>query len=64
MYGGTVHELAVKPGLHTAYLSVTGSSNNILVSGLFGKKMCVGDVEAGNLAPAEPGHREPGASNG
>lgn len=62
MYDGTVQPLAVKPGLHSAFLSVTGQSNSILVSGLAGRAMCIGDAEAGNLAPVEPGQSGPGAS--
>ncbi len=61
MYGGSVKELAVRPGLHSAYLSVTGPANSIVVSGLFDSTICIGDVEAGNLAPATPGHGEAGA---
>lgn len=54
-YGRTVRQLAVEPGLHAGYLHVAGSASRIVVSGLGGIKMCVGDVEAGNVGPANAG---------
>lgn len=50
-YGQTVTELKVRYGLHAAYLPVSGSAGRVVVSDLGGAKMCVGDVEAGVLAP-------------
>jgi len=46
-----VRELAVKPGLHSAYLSVLGTARGIAVTGVSGQALCVGDVEAGNPQP-------------
>ena len=54
-YGHTVQRLAVEPGLHAGFLHVLGSARGIVVSGLGGIKMCVGDVEAGNIGPANAG---------
>lgn len=50
-YGGAVQSLNVLPGLHSGYLPVTGRSATVVVSGLSGVGLCVGDVEAGLLGP-------------
>ncbi|MDR2986792.1 MAG: hypothetical protein LBV34_18335, partial [Nocardiopsaceae bacterium] len=50
-YGGTRLKLTVRPGLHTAYLPVSGSAPGITVSGLDGNKICIGDAEAGSASP-------------
>jgi len=55
VYGDIAQELTVRHGLHAAYLPVTGSASTITVTGLRGHKMCVGDAEAGTVAPALPG---------
>lgn len=54
-YGRFVLPLAVRPGLHSGFLPITGAAYKIVVSGLGGTHMCVGDVEAGNLGPATTG---------
>ena len=59
VYGTMAQELTVRHGLHTAYLPVTGSANNVTVTGLGGSKMCVGDAEAGTVAPAVSGQEQP-----
>ncbi len=53
--GGGIHDVAVKPGLHTAYVSITGSVNHVTVQALGGGVMCIGDAQAGNLGPDEAG---------
>jgi hypothetical protein len=53
--GGGVQDVAVKPGLHTAYVSITGSVNHVTVQALGGGAMCIGDAQAGNLGPNEAG---------
>jgi hypothetical protein len=50
-YGSTTQELAVRPGLHTAYLPVRGPAARITVSGLAGSQICIGDAEAGSALP-------------
>jgi hypothetical protein len=52
-YGGTTQQLAVRPGLHTAFLPVSGSAARITISGLAGNKICVGDAEAGSARPSK-----------
>ncbi len=54
-YGGKLFELAIRPGLHAAYLPVTGRAKSIIVTGMDGTRMCVGDAEAGSFAPVAPG---------
>ncbi|HEX9066904.1 MAG TPA: hypothetical protein VF843_17470 [Streptosporangiaceae bacterium] len=50
-YAGTVQGLSVRPGLHSAYLPVSGSATGITVTVLGGTPLCVGDVEAGRPGP-------------
>ena len=50
-YGKSVQPLKVLHGLHSAYLPISGSASNIIVRGLSSPQMCIGDVEAGGLAP-------------
>jgi hypothetical protein len=52
-YGGATQRLVVLPGLHTAYLPVSGSAARITVSGLAGNKICIGDAEAGSARPSK-----------
>jgi hypothetical protein len=54
-YRGGTHNVAVKPGLHTAYVDITGSVSQVTVRSLGGGGMCVGDAEAGNLAANQTG---------
>ena len=50
-YGNTVQALGVTHGLHSAYLPISGSVSSIVIAGLSSPEMCIGDVEAGALAP-------------
>jgi hypothetical protein len=50
-YGTIRRRLAVLPGIHSAYLPVSGSVSSFVVSGLGGKRMCVGAAESGRLVP-------------
>ena len=52
-YGSTRQELQVRPGLHSAFLPVSGSAARITVSGLAGGKICIGDAEAGSALPVQ-----------
>jgi hypothetical protein len=52
-YGSTQQVLRVLPGLHTAFLPVSGSAPSITVSGLAGNKICIGDAEAGTALPSK-----------
>ncbi|HEX2322113.1 MAG TPA: hypothetical protein VHJ18_24290 [Streptosporangiaceae bacterium] len=58
-YGGVKQELAVRPGLHTAFLPVSGSAPRITVSGLVGKQICIGDAEAGSPRPLRSPREQP-----
>ena len=58
-YGGVKQELAVRPGLHTAFLPVSGSAPRITVSGLVGKQICIGDAEAGSPRPLRSPQEQP-----
>jgi len=51
-YGSSQQVLRVLPGLHTAFLPVSGSAPRITVSGLAGHKICIGDAEAGTALPS------------
>jgi len=54
-YPGDVETLAVKPGLHTGYVPISGSVRRIRVDTIGGGGLCIGDVQAGNLAPNQLG---------
>ena len=53
--GGGIKDVAVQPGLHTAYVSITGSVDHVTVQALGGGAMCIGDAQAGNLSPDQAG---------
>lgn len=58
-YGTTQRTLKVLPGLHSAFLPVSGSVHSVVIGG-FGKiHMCVGDAEAGVLVAAAGGSTIP-----
>jgi len=50
-YGKSVRSFEVTHGLHSAYMPISGSASKIVVSGLSGPDMCIGDVEAGAFGP-------------
>ncbi len=54
-YSGGVETLAVKSGLHTGYVPISGSVCRIRVDTIGGGGLCIGDVQAGNLAPDQLG---------
>jgi hypothetical protein len=58
-YGSTQQVLRVLPGLHTAFLPVSGSAPRITVSGLAGNKICIGDAEAGAALPSKSNKTQP-----
>lgn len=58
-FGSTERTLTVKPGLHSAYLAVSGQASQIIVQNLSAGRMCIGDAQAGNLAPATAGKALP-----
>jgi hypothetical protein len=49
-YRGVVSQFVAAPGLNSVYLQVTGSASGVTVTAA--GALCVGDVEAGNLAPS------------
>jgi hypothetical protein len=54
-YGSIWKNLDVRPGLHSAYMPVTGSVRTITIGGLGSNTMCIGDAEAGTLMQAQAG---------
>jgi hypothetical protein len=53
-YPGGIQDVTVKPGLHSAYVSVTGSVDQVIVQAR-GGGLCIGDAQAGNLGPDQAG---------
>jgi hypothetical protein len=50
-YGGIRHQLALQPGTHNAYLSVSGNVTHFKVAGLGQNHLCITGAEAGQLVP-------------
>ena len=50
-YGQAVRTLDVRPGLHTGYVSVSGTVSSVVIKSSGVGRMCVGDVQVGSLAP-------------
>jgi hypothetical protein len=50
-YGHTRQSLVLRYGLHSAYLPITGSVTQLVVSGVAGAPICIGDAEAGSIGP-------------
>lgn len=48
-YGGVAHQLALQPGTHNAYVSVSGIVTRFTVAGLGQNHLCVGAAEAGQF---------------
>ena len=63
-FGDLTRTLAVERGLHTAYLSVTGSVNYVIVRPGGTSGVCIGDVQAGNLGPDPLGRVLPPPASG
>ncbi len=63
-FGDVTRSLAVERGLHTAYLSVTGSVNHVVVRPGGTSGVCVGDAQAGNLGPDPLGRVLPPPASG
>jgi hypothetical protein len=53
-YGNVLHQLAVAPGTHSAYLSVSGDVQRFAVIGLGATGLCITTAEAGQLVPFGP----------
>jgi hypothetical protein len=62
-YPGGTMDVAVKPGLHTAFASVKGSVSQVTVRSLGGGAICVGDAQAGNLQANQTAPVIPAASS-
>jgi hypothetical protein len=54
-YGDRTRTLAVRPGVHSGYVPISGRADGVVISGLGGARMCVGDVQAGDLGPGPGG---------
>ena len=50
-YGDSAQRLYLSPGLHNAYLQVTGAVTALAIDGQNAKYLCVGSAEAGQLVP-------------
>jgi hypothetical protein len=50
-FGHRVQQLVLRPGLHTAFLTVTGVAASVRITGVSGTALCVGDAEAGFPGP-------------
>lgn len=60
-YGATFSSVEVEPGLHSAYLTESGSVSSLVIGG-FGKvHLCVGDAEAGVVVASGTGPTIPAA---
>ena len=62
-FGSTDQTLTVKPGLHSAYLKVTGQASQIIVQNLSQGKICIGDAQAGYLVANTSGKALPPISH-
>lgn len=62
-FGSTEQTMTVKPGLHSAYLAVSGQASKVVIDNLSAGKICIGDAQAGNLAPSTSGKVLPPISN-
>ncbi len=51
-YGGSEQPITLRPGLHSGYLPVSGKALRVVIQDIGGDRLCVGDVEAGNIGPA------------
>jgi hypothetical protein len=51
LYGGTAEVIAVRHGLNSAYMPVSGTAPSVAVTDPSGGGLCIGDVEVGALAP-------------
>jgi hypothetical protein len=54
-YQGGIETLAVQPGLHTGYVPISASISRFMVDTIGGGGLCIGDAQAGNLAPSKLG---------
>jgi hypothetical protein len=61
-YGNEVRSFAVQPGLHSAYLAVTGSAAQIEVQGAALPNVCLSDAQAGIYAASTQPAQSPGLS--
>jgi hypothetical protein len=51
-YGSVVQRFAIEVGLHSVYLPVTGVATKVSVTLPGPGSVCIGDAQAGNLAPS------------
>jgi len=61
-YGGSARPLLLRAGLHSAYFPVRGAADSVTVSGPAISGLCVGDMQAGIIAPSSSGPVIPAAS--
>ena len=63
-YGGSDQPVTLRPGLHSGYLPIRGKASRVVIRDIGGDRLCVGDVEAGNIGPAAFGQVIPAAPKG
>jgi hypothetical protein len=54
-YGSSTQQLAIEPGLHSAYLAIRGSAATVTILSPAIRGLCVGDVKAGIIVPSPTG---------
>lgn len=54
-YAGQTQSVNVTPGLHSAYVPVTGSADTVSITGMNSPQLCVGDVQVGVPLPSSTG---------
>ena len=54
-YGKVATVLTLRHGLNSAFIPVNGVASSIIVNGPDADRVCIGDVEVGNLAPVRTG---------
>jgi len=54
-YGTTSQTVQLLPRLHSLYVPVSGQATSIIISGVPGPGLCVGDAQAGNIGAAANG---------
>src|SRR5262249_38491697 len=61
-YPGGMKNLIVKPGLYSGYVPIRGTVSKISVDTVGGGGLCIGDAQAGALAPSSLGQILPSHS--
>jgi hypothetical protein len=60
-YSGAAHQLTLEPGLHSAYIPVSGRADSVTVSGPALAGVCLGSIQVGLIVPSASGPVIPSA---